>query len=112
MLKQYRRHTSKCTKAYEQHDRKSNDCRCTIYVEGKLNKYGQYIKESTGTRNWQNVRKMIVAAEEQGTWPPSLPGISNTEPSSGDAGPVSVAQAVDTFLAEVCSEKGRNVARA
>lgn len=112
MLQQYRRHTKKCVKGYEQHDRKRNDCRCIIYVEGKLNKYGEYIKESAGTRNWQNVRKMIVAAEEQGTWPPSLSDVSITEPSPKDDSSVSVAHAVDTFLAEVCSEKGRNVAKA
>jgi hypothetical protein len=69
-------------------------------------------KESTGTRNWQNVRKMIVAAEGQGTWPQSLPGNSNAKPLSEDVSPVYVVQAVDTSLAEVCSEKGRNVARA
>lgn len=113
MLKQYRRHTSKCIRGYDQHDRKQSNCKCMVYVEGRLNKASDYIKESTGTRSWEEARRLIVAAEQRGYW-------TNTASFGGSAvarqtvspSQQSVPGAVDAFLIEAQSEKGRNLAPA
>jgi hypothetical protein len=68
MLAQYRRHSKKCTKGYRQHDRKHNNCKCVVHVEGRLTKNSEYVKESTKTRSWEEARRMIVAAEQRGKW--------------------------------------------
>src|SRR5690348_6259590 len=114
MLHQYRRHTKKCLKGYDQHDRKHHNCRCVVYVEGKLNKASEYIKQSTGTKSWEEARAMIVAAEQRGSWtdsreiPPQVPGT----PDPSEDARMSVCEAVDAFLTEASSEKGRNLAAA
>jgi site-specific recombinase XerD len=114
MLNQYRRHTKKCTKGYQQHDRKQNNCKCIVYVEGKLNKSSDYIKQSTGTRSWEEARKMIVAAEQRGYWSASAElGVScHCEAQSGQQLGKSINDAVDAFLSEASSDKGRNLAPA
>src|SRR4051794_9654037 len=109
MLRQYRRHTKNCTKKYGQHDRSHHDCRCCIYVEGRLNRFSSYLKESTGSRNWQTVRRMIVASEDQGVWPPpSADSISNNDEIQDQK---TITDAIDAFLSELVSERGRNVSK-
>src|SRR4051812_19357361 len=61
MLKQYRRHTNQCVKGYKQHDRKQANCKCMVYVEGRLTRTSPYIKESTGTRSWEEARGRLKA---------------------------------------------------
>jgi site-specific recombinase XerD len=112
MLQQYRRHTNRCTKGHSQHDRKHNNCKCIVYVEGKLSRTSDYVKESTGTRSWDEARRMIVAAEQRGYWVASTdwnkPAIEHKDAQLGQ----SVDDAVDAFLSEAGSEKGRNLGRA
>src|ERR1700745_1081530 len=83
-----------------------------VYIEGKLTRSSEYIKESTGTRSWEEARKMIVAAEQRGYWVVSMrPAESGThEESSRFRQPI--AHAIDAFLLEAGSEKGRNLAPA
>src|SRR3954463_3017564 len=112
MLKQYRRHTNQCVKGYKQHDCKQANCKCMVYVEGRLTRTSPYIKESTGTRSWEEARRMIVAAEQRGSW---LASVNATESESNQESPnsrPSIAAAVDAFLSEAGSEKGRNLAPA
>jgi site-specific recombinase XerD len=119
MLNLYRRHTKKCTKGRRQHDRKSRDCKCIVYVEGKLDKASEYVKATTGTRSWEEARRMLVAAELRGAWgaPAASPAlsISQTDPKGGVSAVApntrgSVTDAVEQFLAELRSVKGRNLA--
>lgn len=116
MLNQYRRHTTKCIKKYDQHDRSHNGCKCMIYVEGRLNRGSEYLKQSTGTRNWERVRQMIVAAENRGSWQASasLPALSVGEQTAADekSRAQTVTGAIGCFLEEAVSEKGRNLAPA
>jgi len=75
-------------------------------VEGKLNRYADYVKESTGSRNWQAVRKMIVAAEEQGLWPPKSDAALLKQADR----PMAISEAVSQFLSHIANENGRNLA--
>jgi hypothetical protein len=119
MLNLYRRHTKKCTKGRRHHDRKNRDCKCIVYVEGKLNKASEYVKTSTGTRSWEEARRMVVDAETLGAWgaSPQSAVLSIPQPEPKQAGPGAVAKtggsvskAIEQFLAEVRSAKGRNLA--
>lgn len=110
MLRQYRRHTSQCTRGHAQHNRHAYDCRCMVYVEGKIDKHGPYLKESTGTRSWERARQLIVAAEKRGTWEPCLAPSEETD-LPATARPTTVTEAVDLFLEELQSENGRNLAK-
>lgn len=111
MFKQYRRHTSKCVKGYKQHDRKHANCKCMVYVEGRLTRTSPYIKESAGTRSWEEARRMIVAAEERGYWTGSENSSDPHACQEATRQPrQSVESAVDAFLLEAGSEKGRNLA--
>lgn len=110
MLKQYRRHTKKCTKGYSQHDRKHTNCKCVVYVEGRLNKHSAYIKESTGTRSWEEARKTIVEAEQRGCWTGVADPTRHAAVAQSGA-PNAVTPAIDAFLAEIGSEKGRNLSK-
>lgn len=102
MLTLYRRHTKSCSKGYKQYDRSGDKCNCMIHVEGKLE--DSFLRQSTGTRSITRARKLLVEAEERGTWG----RVSQDLPEINSPGIV-VSYVISEFLKDRASTNGRNL---
>lgn len=87
MLAIYRRHTKNCPHRPE--GRKYRRCRCPIWVDGFI--YGKEIRESLGTRNWEE-------AEEEKL--PLVKARHSPRPETRPPDPITIAQAWDEFLSD------------
>ena len=85
MLTIYRRHRKACE--HRNDGRKYRRCRCPIWVDGFLGR--QEIRKSLATRDWEQAQEEIRDWESKGR-----------EVSDNQAEPISIAQAVDEYLAD------------
>ncbi|MGB8593785.1 MAG: tyrosine-type recombinase/integrase, partial [Candidatus Acidiferrales bacterium] len=89
MLSIYRRHRRSC--AHRSEGRKHQDCRCPIWVSGSIG--GQEIRKVLGELNWRRANKAVLEWEETASEPQTL------------AGRISIAEAMDEFLADARARK-------
>jgi hypothetical protein len=84
--------------------------RSIVYVKGALTRTRPYVNGKHWTRSWEEAGRMIVAAEERGHWTGSEDA---SDPHACQEAPPrqSVESAVDAFLVEAGSAKGRNLAQ-
>ena len=87
MLIAYRRHEKRCP--HQGEGRGYRRCRCPIWVQGTLT--GQYMRKSTGLRDWEKAQCLIREWEAEGNFA--------TKPD--EPPPVTVEQAWQRFLADV-----------
>lgn len=107
MLTLFRRHTAACRRAYAPSNRAGLDCDCFLHAEGVLGR--ELVRSTTGTRSMQRARKMVVAAEERGSWLPPVEAIRiPPTPAAVSAIPAAIA----AFLHECESPKARNLSPA
>lgn len=99
VLTLYRLHEKKCNKNYSRYDRGGTNCNCPIYIEGKLG--AKFHRNAVGTRSMTRARRLVVEAEERGSW---------DQPKEA-AGRVETQYVIDSFLASLGSSSGANLAK-
>lgn len=101
MLSLYRRHGVRCTAKRPKGDRAFWRCRCTVYVQGTL--AGEHVRESLKTASRESAQRRVAEAETRGYWrTPAAPGSAAR----------SLQSAIDAFMVDCASEKGRAAAPA
>lgn len=91
MLKPYRRHVKACRfwKGNTNGNRDHNNCRCPIYVDGRLQ--GNRVNRRIKTRDWQKANEIVRDMEADGT-----PMVETEKPAG-----VPVGRAVQVFIADL-----------
>src|SRR6202044_1535139 len=104
-LKLYRRHRKECegghaedarSGEFEEGRRGWKRCACIIHASGSLG--GKFQRRQTGKSDWHEARTVAASWESSRSWDGEITPMP--EPCEGESLDVTVAEAVDAFLAK------------